>query len=143
MEEIISYLTECSKTQAHRIVVLDIDNTLLRPPKSNYATTAELFKAMRRGVFVAIPEMLRLYNKIMELGFEIHLVTGRSKDMEAITVENLKNQGFVGWTAIHMKAKTRDNVELFKIETRKQLSKVATIVLNIGDSVTDVTGGYA
>jgi predicted secreted acid phosphatase len=45
-----------------------------------------------------LPATLELFNNLTKLGFEIFFVTGRDEDKRNVTVENLTNVGYRGWT---------------------------------------------
>lgn len=50
-----------------------------------------------RGACPAIAQVLGVYKKLMEKGFQVFLVTGRTEDvLGASTVQNLAAQGFDG-----------------------------------------------
>ena len=45
----------------------------------------------------ALPESLRLYKKLLSLGFKIVFLTGRQEVRRKITVTNLKEAGYHTW----------------------------------------------
>ncbi|KAK2642243.1 hypothetical protein Ddye_024006 [Dipteronia dyeriana] len=45
----------------------------------------------------AIESSLKLYGEVLELGFKVFLLTGRSEKHRSITVDNLNNSGFQNW----------------------------------------------
>lgn len=46
----------------------------------------------------AIPDVLRLFNKLIQTGFKVFLVTGRDEQtLGQVTARNLDNQGFFGF----------------------------------------------
>lgn len=59
----------------------------------------EAFKAWAlRGGCTAIPAVLKLFNKLIEGGFTVFLVTGRDEaTLGQATIDNLQNQGFIGY----------------------------------------------
>ena len=57
----------------------------------------EFDKWVERGEAPAIPSSLKLYKEVLELGFKVILLTGRSEGHQGVTVENLKKQGFHDW----------------------------------------------
>lgn len=51
-----------------------------------------------RGVCPAIPSVLSLFNKLIDSGFKVFLVTGRDEEtLGQATTDNLHDQGFVGY----------------------------------------------
>lgn len=51
-----------------------------------------------RGSCLAIPATLRLFNKLVETGFKVILITGRDEEtLYQATANNLQNQGFIGY----------------------------------------------
>ena len=57
----------------------------------------EFDKWVESGEALAIPSSLKLYKEVLELGFKVILLTGRSEGHQGVTVENLKKQGFHDW----------------------------------------------
>lgn len=57
-----------------------------------------------RGGSPAIEPVLELFNKLIETGFKVFLVTGRDEEtLRQATVENLENQGFSGYERLIMR----------------------------------------
>lgn len=51
-----------------------------------------------KGGSPAIPATLRLFNKLVEAGFKVILITGRDEEtLYQATSDNLHNQGFIGY----------------------------------------------
>lgn len=57
----------------------------------------EFDKWVDEAVAPAIKSTLKLYKEVLDLGFKIFLLTGRSEAQRAITVDNLKSVGFRDW----------------------------------------------
>ena len=57
----------------------------------------EFDKWVERGEAPAIPSSLKLYKEVLELGFKVILLTGRSEGHRGVTVDNLNKQGFHDW----------------------------------------------
>lgn len=57
------------------------------------------FKAWAlNGGCPAIPDVLRLFNKLVQTGFKVFLVTGRDEEtLGQATIENLHDQGYFGY----------------------------------------------
>lgn len=65
---------------------------------------ATLFNAwVAIGEAPALPESLKLYEKLLCLGFKIVFLTGRTEDQRAITATNLKSVGFRSWDKLLLK----------------------------------------
>ena len=52
---------------------------------------------VEKGVAPAIEPSLKLYEDILNLGYKVILLTGRSESHRAVTVDNLINAGFRDW----------------------------------------------
>ncbi|KAL0927724.1 hypothetical protein M5K25_001927 [Dendrobium thyrsiflorum] len=85
--------------------VFDVDETMLSnlPYYADHGFGLELFngqefnKWVEKGVAPAINSSLKLYMEVLDLGFKIFLLTGRSEAQRAITVDNLNSVGFQDW----------------------------------------------
>ena len=56
-----------------------------------------------RGAAPALPESLRLYNKLLSLGIKIAFITGRPESRRNITAYNLKKAGYQTWDKLILK----------------------------------------
>jgi len=52
---------------------------------------------VEKGIAPAIAPSLKLYQKVIHLGYKVILLTGRRENHRVITVENLRNAGFHNW----------------------------------------------
>ncbi|KAL5163021.1 Acid phosphatase 1 [Glycine soja] len=52
---------------------------------------------VEKGVAPAIEPSLKLYEDVLNLGFKVILLTGRSERHRSVTVDNLINAGFKEW----------------------------------------------
>lgn len=53
----------------------------------------------------AIPAMLGLFNKLVNSGFKVILLTGRGEEtLGQVTIENLHNQGFLGYERLILRS---------------------------------------
>ena len=52
---------------------------------------------VEKGVATAIEPSLKLYEDVLNLGFKVILLTGRSERRRSVTVDNLINAGFKEW----------------------------------------------
>jgi predicted secreted acid phosphatase len=137
-------------------VVFDIDETSL----SNwdvmaacgfclYTTQLQLYKD---GLFSvahdpAIVPVRELFDFAIERGFAVFFVTGRPKSQHDLTVANLQEAGYSGWTDdIYMQpdveqGKAKSPARMFKPQNRHDIERKGyRIVLNIGDQASDLAG---
>ncbi|KAL0310102.1 UNVERIFIED_CONTAM: Acid phosphatase 1 [Sesamum radiatum] len=100
-----------------------------------------------QGECGAIPDVLRLFNKLVEAGFKVFLVTGRDEEtLGEATIQNLENQGFLGYQRLILRSGAYKGVSAitYKSEIRKQLVEEGYRIWgNVGDQWSDVQGEYA
>ncbi|XP_011095174.1 acid phosphatase 1 [Sesamum indicum] len=100
-----------------------------------------------QGECAAIPDVLRLFNKLVETGFKVFLVTGRDEEtLGQATIQNLENQGFLGYQRLILRSGAYKGVSAitYKSEIRKQLVEEGYRIWgNVGDQWSDVQGDYA
>lgn len=134
-------------------IVLDIDETAL----SNYQGIAELDFAFDfsipqlvawfiSGKAPAIQATLKLYRKAKERGFSVFFITGRDEKYRSITEMNLRNAGYNSYDGLYMVPNENkdESVIPFKSGMRKKLVENGyTIVVNVGDQDSDLSGGFA
>lgn len=132
-------------------IVLDIDETSL----SNYpslsrldfgGSTKEINQAVAKGNDPVITPTLELYNFAKSHGVAVFFVTGRPWSMMKSTISNLKHAGYYNWNGIILR--TKDNMNLpasqYKPAVRRKITNQGyTIVVNMGDQQSDLSGGYA
>lgn len=134
-------------------IVLDIDETTLSNlealQRNNYSTNMEAFAA--NYLFTTLPAIgptLGLYNYAKRRNVKIFFITSRPNMPEVInaTVRNLKQAGFSDWEDLFLKPIEDHNLtsEQYKQNSRELIQNMGyTIVLNIGDQETDLSGGIA
>ncbi|TKV91004.1 hypothetical protein SEVIR_9G066100v4 [Setaria viridis] len=131
--------------------VFDVDETLLSnlPYYADHGYGLELFdhhkfdEWVERGEAPAIPSSLKLYKEVRELGFKIFLLTGRSEGHQAVTVDNLKKQGFHDWDKLILRAAAdrKKTATTYKSEKRKEMEAEGYRILgNSGDQWSDLLG---
>lgn len=128
-----------------RAVIFDIDETLLTAKnlKGRIKNPNDIFKLQYYPIFAGIPQMIELHNWIRQKGIDTFLVTGRKAPTQKSTVENLKKVGVENYSGIYFK-EGKGPSEDYKTRVRKNLVEEGyEIIANIGDQVTDLTGGYA
>jgi predicted secreted acid phosphatase len=94
----------------------------------------------------AIAPVLELFNYAKDHGITVFFVTGRPETQRDLTVANLKNVGYSGWTDLYMQPEppagsTKPPAREFKPKNRQAIvDKGYRIVLNIGDQASDLAG---
>lgn len=97
------------------------------------------------GQSKALVPTLALARHARELGVAVFFITGRPSRLREATERNLKEQGYE-WTAVMLEP---DNEQFasaadFKVpERRKRTEQGYTIIFNLGDQESDLSGGYA
>uniref|UniRef100_A0A1J3IJB0 Acid phosphatase 1 n=1 Tax=Noccaea caerulescens TaxID=107243 RepID=A0A1J3IJB0_NOCCA len=135
--------------------ILDVDDTcfsnlfyyrLKRYGCDPYDPTGFRAWAMRGGS-PAIEPVLELFNKLIETGFKVFLVTGRDEEtLRQATVENLENQGFSGYERLIMRTaeNKRQSATTYKATIRKQIMEEGYRIWgNVGDQWSDLQGEYS
>ncbi|GAA0169260.1 phosphatase [Lithospermum erythrorhizon] len=135
--------------------ILDVDDTCL----SNlfyYKTTRRFgcdpydpvgFKIWAsRGECPAIPAVLKLFYKLIEMGFKVFLITGRDEEsLGQATIWNLHTQGFFGYQQLILRngSYKGQNAVVYKSAIRKQIVKEGYRIWgNVGDQWTDLQGDF-
>ncbi|KAL5137802.1 Acid phosphatase 1 [Glycine soja] len=70
---------------------------------------------VEKGVAPAIEPSLKLYEDVLNLGFKVILLTGRSERHRSVTVDNLINAGFKEWDQLILR-RFRDKKEVAEPE---------------------------
>ncbi|KAI4974075.1 hypothetical protein ZWY2020_042159 [Hordeum vulgare] len=128
-------------------------STSTRPPSQPpyYAThgfgarpyNATSFDAyVLEGSAPALPETKRLYYKLLKVGIKPVFITGRTEDKRAVTVGNLRSQGFSGWMNLTLKQHGfKGSAISYKSAERKKLQDAGYVIVgNIGDQWSDILG---
>ncbi|ERN00189.1 acid phosphatase 1 [Amborella trichopoda] len=131
--------------------IFDIDETLL----SNLVYYEEngfgleLFNGNKFDEWVdlaeapAISPFLKLYEEVLEMGFKVFLLTGRSESQRSTTIHNLQNSGFQNWDRLIMRgaADQGKSAVFYKSEKRMEMEKEGFRILgNSGDQWSDLLG---
>lgn len=129
-------------------VVADIDETVLdnRPhfeksPKFNWNKFVEWAEESSAPSLKPTAEFLDWARKN---GFAIFFVTGRPETLRAATIRNMVRNG-IAYDGLYLRPKgdKRSAIEV-KTAIRKQIEDMGfKIVVNIGDQVSDLVGGYS
>lgn len=132
-------------------IVLDIDETSL----SNYpdmvhldfgGTMDQIRLDEDKGIDAAIEPTLKLYRYAKDHNVAVIFLTGRFEEERQVTADNLHKAGYKNFDQLIL----RDGIHrktpafVYKTSVRKQLSENGyDVVLNIGDQMSDLRGGYA
>ncbi|WP_306992928.1 HAD family acid phosphatase [Amycolatopsis thermophila] len=140
-------------------IVLDIDDT----SEVTYGWEADndfgfdpvkQEKAIDDGAFPAIKPTLALANWAAQHGVRVYFLTGRKEHQGPASLKNLANEGYPAPAAAFFKPETTPPDYLpcgltcttvqYKSGTRAHIEAGgATIVLNLGDQFSDLSGGHA
>lgn len=130
--------------------IFDIDETSLSnlPFYAKHGFGAAPYNAtsfneyVREGSAPALPETRQLYKKLLSLGVKPVFLTGRTEDQRAITVENLRRQGYSGWEKLLLKpAGLTASAVAYKSGERQKLQDAGFVIVgNIGDQWSDILG---
>jgi predicted secreted acid phosphatase len=130
-------------------IVLDIDETSL----SNYsAIVADKFTfgpnsqaEAENQVGKAIAPTLKVFNDAKARGIAVFFITGRPEAQRAVTVANLRREGFKDWQGLTLKpAGSTLTTVAYKSGARAAIEKQGyRIVANIGDQYSDLAGDHA
>ena len=94
----------------------------------------------------AISPVLELFNYAKERGIAAFFVTGRPETQRQLTVDNLHEVGYSGWTDLYMQPEppagtSKPPAHEFKPKNRQAIvDKGYRIVLSIGDQASDLSG---
>lgn len=131
-------------------IVLDIDETVL----SNYPCIDacdfgflpnEWNEWVLKGEAPAFQGALDLFRYARSHDVAVFFITGRPENQRQATVTNLQKEGFEGWKELVMKADADHSLtsEFKTQQRRKVFDQGYTIVVNMGDQMSDLEGGYA
>lgn len=134
-------------------IVFDIDETSLSTYANSYklnfgGSYDEIRASIDKGQFPAIPATLALYQQAKKAGLHIFFITGRrdTAELRKNTAQNLRAVGFDKYDALYMRPVNDNNssASTYKTATRKKIvDQGYDIVINIGDQISDLGGGYA
>ncbi|KAI3455502.1 hypothetical protein Pfo_012165 [Paulownia fortunei] len=121
--------------------VFDIDETTL----SNipYYNRSDFYKWVAEGAAPPVSAVLRLYNKVLSLGFKTVILTASSDMFKEIRTTNLNNVGYYNWEKLIFKGEADRGISgaVFKSKKRTELvNEGYRIVGYIGDQWTDLLG---
>lgn len=160
VDQASTYLESRSRRGGKLAIVMDIDETALSNlpslrandygfivggPCELPAGPCGLVAWLRLAQAEAIKPVLALTRLARERGVAVFFLTGRPERLREATERNLKAAGYE-WTGVILKpdALTTKSAAEFKAPERKKLvDQGYTIVVNIGDQMSDLDGGFA
>ncbi|MCL7041301.1 hypothetical protein MKW94_027329 [Papaver nudicaule] len=133
------------------IWVFDIDETTLSglPYYAAHGFGAQPFNGTAFNAWAetatapALPEGLKLYNRLLSLGFKVVFITGRPEKQRGITRKNLLAAGYRKWEKLLLRqpSDVMKASVVYKSEQRANLEKQGyRIQGNIGDQWSDLLG---
>lgn len=153
VEQILGYVNEIAVSEDGMDAwILDVDDTCIsnvfyykgkRYGCDPYDPAGFKSWAMKGGC-KAIPGMLNLFTALIDSGFKVFLLTGRDQEtLGPATIENLQNQGFIGYERLIMRNASHKGLSavVYKSGVRKQLlGEGYRIWGNVGDQWSDLQG---
>ncbi len=131
-------------------VVFDLDETLFfnwpHIERNDFGYVPEVWQRWVDEARAApIPAVIEVYRLAQRLGCAIILITGRPERDRAATERNLRAIGCTGYVALICKPDgERGTAAVFKAAARARMAGEGwTILANIGDQESDLTGGGA
>ncbi|KAJ4718011.1 acid phosphatase 1-like [Melia azedarach] len=100
---------------------------------------------LEKGEAPALPESLKLYRRLLNLGIKTVFLTGRAEFMRNSTESNLKLVGYDTWEKVLLRNSSELNqtqVEYKSIKRTELVESGYRIVGNIGDQWSDLLGAY-
>ena len=162
-----------SQARPGQIVVFDADDTTLWNYNFEDAYLGFNFDPAKQTTWVdgkhfpAVPGMADTVREILDRGYAVYLITGRTANQEDATIANLTEQGyttdggdpifdnanvFTKWNSgdpappyITQCTGARCTTVEYKAQTRQHIEDTTggTIIANVGDQWSDLWGGYA
>ena len=129
--------------------IFDIDDTslsnlpyMMECGLCSTSAQAKLFPADR---LPAIPQVRDLYNLAKSKGVAVFFVTGRYESGRDLTVRTLEAAGYSDWNDLLMRLNgNSDPASTMKAGIRAGVERKGyKIILNIGDQLSDLIGGYS
>lgn len=129
-------------------IVFDIDDTALSNweyvSKNHFGYTKHEFREWEKlAQASAIEPVLDLYLYAQQQGFAVFFISGRNEAQREVTQNNLRKEGFHNWNGLFLKPINFKGPSacIFKSQWREHIEKLGyTIVVNIGDQMSDLTG---
>jgi predicted secreted acid phosphatase len=147
--QILKRRTMRAKPGEKLALVLDIDETSLsnwdEEKQDDYGFIAADWDAwVKRRADTVIPGTLRLYQEAQKDKVAVFFITGRPENEREDTAANLKAVGYAQWDGLSLRAvdrpKTQTVVDYKSGEREKIVAQGYTIILNVGDQMSDLNG---
>jgi predicted secreted acid phosphatase len=129
--------------------IFDIDETALSnlPNMMNcgFCSTSAQAKLFPENRIPGIPPVRDLYDFAKSKGIAVILLTGRYESGRDLTINELQAAGYSGWQDLLMRPSgNSDPARIMKAGVRQSVERKGyRIVLNIGDQLSDLIGGYS
>jgi predicted secreted acid phosphatase len=152
--EALAYLKQRvaqAKPSEKLAIIVDIDETAL----SNYrdmlkmgfgGTLPQIMEEENLATDPAIQPTLALYQFAKANHIAVFFITGRTQNYRAATERNLVDEGYKNFDGLTMKPDDYNEASVvpYKSLARKAVADQGyTIILNIGDQASDLSGGYS
>ena len=144
--EYLEARAEHASPQDKLAAVFDIDETAL----SNWQALADCgfcpftvqAKLYSNAHDPAITPVLELFNAAKKRGVAVFFLTGRPSAQRDLTINNLNEVGYAGWTELIMRPQgDHSPARVFKPQERQRIEdKGYHIILSIGDQASDLAG---
>lgn len=138
-----------AKAGSKLALVLDIDETSLsnwdEEKQDDFGYVSADWNAwVKKRAAPAIAGTLRLYQEAEKDHVAVFFITGRTEGQREDTAANLKAIGYTAWDGLALRAadhpKSETTVAYKSGERAKVVAKGYTIVLNVGDQLSDLEG---
>ncbi|XP_022159547.1 acid phosphatase 1 [Momordica charantia] len=131
--------------------IFDIDETLLSnlPYYTEHGYGSDVFNPLefdnwvQKATAPALLPSLKLYKELLDLGFKVVLLTGRSESQREVTTQNLIDAGYYGWERLILRTPDDQGklAVFFKSEKRSEMENEGyRIIGNSGDQWSDLLG---
>lgn len=150
LDEMIPFVNAVAKKVKRPAIVLDIDQTALlneiveySPSPTNPRESVYQLESLKTPI-VNQP-IYRLYQTAIKRNVDIFFVTARHERHHAETARELRRLGYHTWNGLIMRPIQYRDIAKYKTSARKFIQDRLhyTILLNVGDQHTDLTGGEA
>lgn len=150
-EQAIAYLekrVQNVKPDEKLAVVLDIDETSLSnweiEVRDNFAYNSKHWLDWyQEKKAPAIPGTLRLFKIAQEKKVSVFFITGRDDSQTDITAKDLEAAGYHDWKKLYLRGQDTQgkSVAEYKSGDRRDIASMGyTIILNVGDQMSDLSG---
>jgi predicted secreted acid phosphatase len=134
-------------------VVFDIDETVLsnweNMKRDDFGYISERWHAwVERAEGAVIVPVRETFRVARRAGVEVIFLTGRKERDRAATERNLRKEGLGDYAELIVRSadipERGEGAVAFKVAVRKRLTEAGwTIIANVGDQESDLTGGFA